>query len=45
MCLGSVVRYNSNTIGSDHSNVSDDLAECENLNEYIKIILNERWLM
>ena len=45
MCLGSMARYVPNIIESDHSNVSDDLAECENLNEYIKIILNERWLM
>ena len=30
--LGSMVRYVPNIIGSDHSNVSDDLSECERLN-------------
>ena len=34
--LDSMVRHVPNVIGSDHSNVRDDLSECESLNEYRK---------
>ena len=34
--LDSVVRFDSNIIWSNHSNISDDLSECESLNEYRK---------
>ena len=43
--LDLVVQYDSNVIGSDHSNVSDALSECESLNEYRKSFLmkDEPW--
>ena len=41
--LDSIVQYDSNVIGSDHSNVSDYLSDYESLNEYRKSFLDERW--
>ena len=39
--LDSMVRHVPNVIGSDHSNVRDDLSECESLNEYRKYFLTK----
>ena len=39
--LDSMVRHVPNVIGSDHSNISDDLSECESLNEYRKSFLTK----
>ena len=39
--LESIVPYRSNKIGSDHSNISGDLSDCESLKEYTKKIMKD----